>query len=157
MTNWLRLFIWPQSCAKSVLHLRAIFEPAPLYAVLRKRGFEHETQCHAPDDWSVWFWRPSASEATSPDAAAAATSSALDDLMGDPSVVVLDVRDLQPPEPLVRTLAAAEQLEPGQTLVQVNLRVPQFLLPMLTEQGYAWEVDESRVDRVLVRIKPLDC
>jgi len=145
----------------AVLHLRAIFEPAPLYDVLRKRGFEHETQCHAPDDWSVWFWCPSASAATSSTSAATSkgqgtASSALDDLTTDPSVVVLDVRDLQPPEPLVRTLAAAEQLEPGQTLVQVNLRVPQFLLPMLTEQGYAWEVDESRVDRVLVRIKPLD-
>lgn len=138
----------------AVLHLRAIFEPAPLYTVLRKRGFEHETQSHAADDWSVWFWRTGASAATSNDGGG--TASSLDDLTTDPSVVVLDVRDLHPPEPLVRTLAAAERLEPGQTLVQVNLRVPQFLLPMLTEQGYAWEVDESRVDRVLVRIRPLN-
>ena len=145
----------------AVLRLRTIFEPAPLYDVLRKRGFEHETQRHAADDWSVWFWRPRASGAIASASAAttsdgSATSSELDDLRTDPSVVLLDVRDLQPPEPLVRTLAAAEQLARGQTLVQVNLRVPQFLLPMLTEQGYAWEVDESRVDRVLVRITPLN-
>lgn len=142
----------------AVLHLRAIFEPAPLYAVLRKRGFEYETQCHAGDDWSVWFWRPTADREPSPTTAEgrAGESSDLQDLLGDPAIVVLDVRDLAPPEPLVRTLDAAGKLEPGQTLVQVNVRVPQFLLPMLTEQGYAWEIDESRVDRVLVRIRSLD-
>jgi hypothetical protein len=37
-------------------------------------------------------------------------------------------------------------------LVQVNQRVPQFLLPMLAERGFAWEVTETRDDRVLVRI-----
>lgn len=138
----------------AVLHLRAIFEPAPLYAVLEKRGFAHETQRHAADDWSIWFWRPPAEGTASRPAAAASVSvpDGLEQLMNDPNAVVLDVRNLEPPEPLVRTMAAAEQLEPGQVLVQVNLRVPQFLLPMLTENGYAWEVDESRVDRVLVRI-----
>jgi len=32
------------------------------------------------------------------------------------------------------------------------VRVPQFLLPILAERGYACDVDESRADRVLVRI-----
>ena len=41
-----------------VLHLRATFEPAPLYAVLGERGLAHESRAHAADDWSVWFWRP---------------------------------------------------------------------------------------------------
>jgi TusA-related sulfurtransferase len=65
---------------------------------------------------------------------------------------MLDVRGLQPPEPLVRTLAALETLSAGQQLVQVNERVPQLLLPMLAERGYACELDESRADRVLLRI-----
>lgn len=37
------------------LRLRAIFEPAPLYAVLGRRGFEHWTHKAAADDWHVWF------------------------------------------------------------------------------------------------------
>ncbi|MCC6316631.1 MAG: DUF2249 domain-containing protein [Gemmatimonadaceae bacterium] len=41
----------------AVLHLRAIFEPVPLFAVLGERGFTHTSRSHAPDDWSVWFWR----------------------------------------------------------------------------------------------------
>lgn len=41
----------------SVLHLRATFEPAPLFAVMADLGFAHESRAHSPDDWSVWFWR----------------------------------------------------------------------------------------------------
>jgi hypothetical protein len=36
--------------------------------------------------------------------------------------------------------------------VQINARVPQLLLPMLAERGFACEVDDSRADEVRVRI-----
>ena len=55
-----------------------------------------------------------------------------------------------------RTLAALETLPDGHELVQINARVPRFLLPLLAERGYACEVDESRADRVLVRIRRPD-
>lgn len=139
--------------SEEVLHLRAIFEPAPLYTVLGKRGFVHESQAHAPDDWSVWFWR-SATAASAPDATEATASVAAD--VGVPAddahTTHLDVRGLHPPEPLMRTLTALESLPTGRTLVQINDRVPQFLLPVLSERGFSWEIDESRPDRVLVRI-----
>jgi len=128
-----------------VLRLRAIFEPAPLFTVLAKRGLVHEAHAHAPDDWSVWFWRPiveSAPEAQATDEPSAA----------DPRAVWLDVRGLEPPEPMLRTLAALETLPPGHELVQLNVRVPQFLLPILAERGYACDIDESHADHVLVRI-----
>jgi hypothetical protein len=134
-----------------VLHLRAIFEPAPLFTVLGKRGFVHESKSHARDDWSVWFWRPRAG-AGEP-ALAAPTSAATDDVPEDDErTVYLDVRGFSPPEPMLRTLVELESLARGRTLVQINSRVPQFLLPMLAERGFAWEIDESRSDRVLVRI-----
>jgi hypothetical protein len=53
---------------------------------------------------------------------------------------------------MLRTLAALETLPEGHELVQINARVPQLLLPVLAERGYACEIDESRTDRVLVRI-----
>jgi uncharacterized protein (DUF2249 family) len=137
--------------ANDVMHLRAIFEPVPLFAVLAKRGFAHESKAHAPDDWSVWFWRPE-----TPDAAAADSIEAPafgDDVPADDATTVyLDVRGSSPPEPMMRTLSALETLPPGHTLVQINARVPQFLLPVLAERGFAWELDESRPDRVIVRI-----
>lgn len=67
-------------------------------------------------------------------------------------MVELDVRGPRPPEPMLRTLAALETLPPNAQLVQINSRVPQFLLSMLAERGYACDVDESIPDRVLVRI-----
>lgn len=134
-----------------VLELRTTFEPVPLLSVLAKRGFAHETGQHAPDDWAVWFWRPASEGA---DAASVAPSPPLpaDEVPADPRVVWLDVRGLEPPEPLLRTLAALETLPVGHELVQVNARVPQLLFPMLAERGFACDVDESRADRVLVRI-----
>jgi hypothetical protein len=42
--------------ADDVLHVRTIFEPVPLFAVLGRRGFAYESQSRAPDDWSAWFW-----------------------------------------------------------------------------------------------------
>jgi hypothetical protein len=60
--------------ADEVLRLRTIFEPAPLFSVLAKRGFAHESTAHAADDWSAWFWRSDARN----DAAAAPDSHGID-------------------------------------------------------------------------------
>lgn len=142
-----------------LLRLRSTFEPVPLFTVLGKRGFVHESEEHGADDWSVWFWRQAAGASEAPkrddsDSAQSSASSAADDLSSyaDGKTLVLDVRGLNPPEPLMRTLAALETLPDGQELLQVNARVPQFLFPMLVERGFACEVDESHADRVLVRI-----
>jgi len=133
-----------------VLHLRAIFEPAPLFTVLGRRGFAHESMAHAADDWSVWFWQPATPVA--PVVAAPPIGDADDVPANDEHTVYLDVRGFNPPEPMMRTLAELETLAPGQTLVQINSRIPQFLLPMLSERGFTWEIDDSRPERVTVRI-----
>jgi len=139
-----------------VLRVHAIFEPVPLFTLLAKRGFLHESVEHAPDDWSVWFWRADSIAPSAGSRAEAAPLEAPGDDTGMPSddgtTVWLDVRGLQPPEPLVRTLAALESLPEGRQLVHVNSRVPQLLLPMLTERGFACALDESHADRVLLRI-----
>ncbi|NJD11571.1 MAG: DUF2249 domain-containing protein [Gemmatimonadetes bacterium] len=67
-------------------------------------------------------------------------------------VVVLDVRGLEPPEPLLRTLEQLERLPAGATLVQVNELVPQFLLPQLRSRGYTWDtVEEGGAVRLFIR------
>lgn len=128
-----------------VLRLRAIFEPAPLYGVLGKQGLAHYTEQLADDDWRVWFHR----EAARPPEDAAPPPRAHDDA----DVVVLDVRGLEPPEPMVRTLEALERLPRGKTLVQINVRVPQFLLPKLAERGFVHEVREQSADLVRIFIR----
>lgn len=160
---------------EQVLCVRAIFEPVPLFTALAKRGLTHASRQDGPDDWSAWFWRAGsdagAAEAsdgestqrdrTLPDGplpngpAPGASRSGTplpDGPTLDESTVWLDVRGLLPPEPLLRTLAALDALPDGKQLVHVNARVPELLFPVLAERGFACEVDDSRADRVLVRV-----
>lgn len=68
-------------------------------------------------------------------------------------MLVLDVRGLEPPEPMVQTLEALASMPRGKTLMQINVRVPQFLLPKLEEQGYAYEIREQSPDLVRLFIR----
>ena len=138
------------------LSVRAIFEPAPLYNVMGKQGFDHYTEQLGDEDWRVWFFPPTQAAPTLTAAAAAAGPPA--DETTDPGVVVLDVRELEPPEPMVLTLEALEALPAGGTLLQVNVRVPQFLLPLLEERGFSYEVRQQAPDlvRVFIRHRPAD-
>jgi uncharacterized protein (DUF2249 family) len=109
-----------------VLVLRAIFEPMPLYRMLGRRGFAHWTEQHSADDWSVWFY---------------------------PDLVVLDVRGLEPPEPMVRVLTAIDRLAPGQRLEVHHGRRPTLLYPQLEDRGFVHETDEpeSGLVRIVIR------
>lgn len=146
-----------------VLHLRAPFEPVPLFGVMEKRGFGHKVEKHADDDWSVWFFRqtkydrrtdaaPAVRETRSTSTAISSGDAEIPDEAAARTEVWLDVRDLEPPEPLVRTLEALENLPRDSMLVQVNMRVPQFLLPILRERGFHFTIDESQENEVRVRI-----
>ncbi|MBI2393055.1 MAG: DUF2249 domain-containing protein [Deltaproteobacteria bacterium] len=132
--------------ADGVLRVRAIFEPAPLYGVFAKRGFAHATERLGDEDWRVWFHRDAQRRIATGGAPAPEPKS------GD-DVVFLDVRDLEPPEPMVRTLEALASLPRGGTLVQLNVRVPQLLLPKLAERGFTWEVREQSPDLVRLFIR----
>ncbi len=139
--------------AGGVLRLRAIFEPVPLYAVMSKQGFAHWTERFAEDDWRVWFYPAEAEGASAGAAPGGAPAEAEPADAGSDDVVVLDVRGLEPPEPMMRTLETIERLPPHATLVQINSRVPQLLLPLLEARGYAAEVREETpgVVRVFIR------
>ena len=128
---------------EQALVLRAPFEPVPLLAALGKRGFAHWAEQRAPDDWTVWFYRePSApAEAVAGPRAAASAE-------GD--MAVLDVRGLEPPEPMVQILERLDTLAPGQRLVVLHERRPMLLYPQLDERGFLHDTEE--VEPGLVRI-----
>ena len=104
-----------------VLRLRSPFDPTPLHRVLAGHGFARRTAELAADDWETEYWRE-----------------------GEPAPTVLDVRGLRPPEPLERTLAALEDVPDGRALLQLNDRVPAFLLPLLDERGYRYRIGEDQ-------------
>lgn len=128
-----------------LLKVWAIFEPAPLYGVLGRQGFSHFTERIAEDDWCVWFHRDGG-----PEQAAAQETVEADP---DAGLIMLDVRGLEPPEPMVRTLEALATMPRGKTLVQLNVRVPQFLIPKLEERGFTYEVREQSEDLVRLFIR----
>ena len=111
------------------IRLYATFRPIPLFAVMAEEGFAYSEKELGGGEWEVLF-TPSEVEVPSLHAQAA-------DAWPDP-IVRLDNRDLDPPEPMVRILSAAEQLAPGQTLSALLRREPVFLFPHLEKRGFRW-------------------
>ena len=132
-----------------ILVLRAPFEPLPLYAVLSKRGFAHWAERRSSEDWSVWFYRSSLR--ADPDVAAP-TGPNLAPPAGVGAWTILDVRGLEPPEPMVHVLEALERLGPGERLEVRHERKPLFLYPQLDERGFAHETDEPEPGMVRILI-----
>lgn len=121
------------------LVLRAPFEPVPLYRVLGKRGFAHRTERRADDDWWVSFYRGA------PDAAAAPSPSG--------GGGTLDVRGLEPPQPMVAVLERLETLTADETLTVLHDRRPLFLYPQLDERGFRHVTDEPEPGLVRIVIR----
>ncbi|QRM57147.1 DUF2249 domain-containing protein [Sinorhizobium sp. BG8] len=131
------------------LKLFATFRPQPLFRVMQGAGFDHEAHEIEGGDWEVIF-------TPQPQAAPVETSVDADrpETWPDPSEH-LDLTDLDPPEPMVRILAAAEALGPGEVLFAVLSREPLFLFPELTKRGHQWagNFDETgSAYRILVRV-----
>jgi uncharacterized protein (DUF2249 family) len=115
------------------LRLYATFKPLPLFAVMADKGFAHSEQALDRGEWEVLF--TPAETKTAP----ALVTAAQGDFDAWPEPVLkIDCRDLSPPEPMVRILTAAEQLEPGETLSAQLRREPVFLFPQLEKRGFHW-------------------
>lgn len=130
--------------------LRAPFEPIPLYDVLGKRGLAHWTDRRAHDDVIVWFYPPGANASS---AGAAARAAGGDTAGTAPAVVTIDVRGLEPPQPLVTVLERLEGLPPGATLEVLHERRPMFLYPQLEDRGFQHETEEVEPGLVRIRIR----
>ena len=132
--------------ADEALVLRAPFEPAPLIAALRKRGFAHWSEEAAPDDWTVWFYREPAAATEAGGGPRGEASAARD-------AGVVDVRGLEPPEPMVRVLESLDTLKPGGRLVVLHERRPMLLYPLLDERGFTHETEETEPGLVRIVIR----
>ena len=113
------------------LRLYATFKPTPLFGVMADKGFTHSERELDGGEWEVLFTPGGTAPAKSP------PPSQVSDAWPEP-VIRLDNRDLDPPEPMVRILGAAETLRPGETLSALLRREPLFLFPHLEKRGYRW-------------------
>jgi uncharacterized protein (DUF2249 family) len=133
------------------LRLIATFKPTPLLQVLGSKGFGYEARELPGGDWEVLF---SPADAPVSDSSAPAVTDK-DSRPWPAPVEELDNRELDPPEPMVRILAATERLAPGEVLAALLCREPIFLFPELAKRGHTWrggfEADGATY-KVLVRI-----
>jgi len=133
------------------LRLYAPFKPIPLFDVMASRGFAHREAELEGGEWEIHFMRDDGSVEVAEPVFAASSE-------GDwpEPAVHLDNRDLDPPEPMVRILAALERLAPGQTLFALLSREPVFLFRELTKRGHQWRgafTSQKDSYRLTVRVR----
>ena len=77
-------------------------------------------------------------------------------MTADPAASVheLDVRDLEPPEPLQQALAALAVLKPGEQLRMLHHREPFPLYAILRERGFTYRTRQLADDNYEVLIWP---
>ncbi|MFG1204598.1 DUF2249 domain-containing protein [Xanthobacter aminoxidans] len=116
------------------LRLLAPFRPVPLFSVMARLGYAAADRALGDGDWEVLF-SPHAEIRT--DEALAAGSSPAAAAWADP-IEALDLRELDPPEPMIRILEALEDLQPGDVLFALLAREPVFLFPELAKRAHEW-------------------
>lgn len=132
--------------ADEALHLIVGFEPAPLYAVMRGLGRAAHTE-ETDRAFHVWFYR---------DAAAAEPERPSNG--GEPTALLppveVDVRGLEPPQPMVQILQKLVDLGPGAQLLVRHHREPVLLYDKLALRGYAARCTRRDDGDYLIHIAP---
>lgn len=135
--------------------LHATFKPTPLLGLLKMKGFVGKAeQQEDKEHWITTFvskknkdWLNSPRPEEEPTDAVAACPADLPTETADDraqrKTIELDNRGLEPPQPMVRTLAALSKCRPGDEVHIHNDRVPVFLIEELNTLGCAYSVEEQ--------------
>lgn len=138
-----------------VFVLHATFKPTPLLSVMKVKGFVNKVEQVDNEHWIVTFVHKSNSaildEVSIPAPAPEETEAS--STASEGKVYTLDNRGLEPPQPMIRTLAQLDKMAPGDTLIITNDRVPVFLLEELNQLGYSYEVENLENDAARLTIK----
>ncbi|MGG6314228.1 DUF2249 domain-containing protein [Paenibacillus macerans] len=144
--------------------LHATFKPTPLLGFLKMKGLVGKAVMQDKEHWittfvhkknKAWLDEPAAGahaeipEAveTKPAAPAAVAAET------EAKVTVLDNRGLEPPQPMVRTLATLEKCKSGDEVHIHNDRVPVFLIEELNGLGCTYTVEEQPDGTAKVKIR----
>lgn len=140
------------------LRLLATFKPVPLFSVMQKKGFAHHEKELDGGDWEIEF-KPDIAAAVAATAIQSAAGAATakpgqHDASGWPAPTrSLDNRGMMPPEPLVVTLEAIENMATGEVLEGWYDRDPLLLYPELQSRGHLAHCEKRGPSeyRVLIR------
>jgi uncharacterized protein (DUF2249 family) len=135
--------------------LHATFKPTPLLALMKTKGFHNKVEKIGDEHWAVTFVHKSMKHLLKEEPAAeadAANDEVEADAPREPQLHKLDNRGLEPPQPMVRTLAKLGNACSGDQVVIHNDRVPMFLIEELNTLGYPFEVDQQQDGSAIVTI-----
>ncbi|WEK53257.1 MAG: DUF2249 domain-containing protein [Candidatus Cohnella colombiensis] len=141
--------------------LHATFKPTPLLGVLKMKGLVGKAEQLGKEHWITTFvsrknkhWLDDSVVASDSD------DEMFDDVAvrasdGGSRLITLDNRGLEPPKPMMRTLAALERCQSGDQVQIHNDRVPLFLIEELNQLGCPFEVEEQPDGSAVVTISKL--
>ncbi|MDX2110423.1 MAG: DUF2249 domain-containing protein [Verrucomicrobiota bacterium] len=120
------------------LTLIAPFEPVPLYAALATAGLVANGRAMEDGSWTITITRvrEACGEVNSHGTSGCAHATEI-------PVVLLDLRELEPPEPMIRALERVASLKPGQALIALTRFRPVHLLQTLDKRGLRFETLEQ--------------
>src|SRR4030067_300884 len=102
-----------------VLHMIIVFEPVQLYTVLKMKGYEHSTE-QADGLWHIYFYKGETG-------AKADKNAETKEAASEPKTIEIDVRGLEPPEPMVKIIELLPQVGMNTTLLVHHHREPVML------------------------------
>ena len=136
--------------------LHATFKPTPLLGLLKTKGYHNKVVKVESDHWTVTFVHKSQKQLLEQQLQPPLSSEEQEEecpaVAHEPQIVRLDNRGLEPPQPMVRTLAKLENANCGDIVVIHNDRVPMFLIEELNTLGYLFNVDNQEDGSVIVTI-----
>ncbi|MHB1697729.1 MAG: DUF2249 domain-containing protein [bacterium] len=131
------------------------FEPFPLYSVLKNKGFEHITNT-VPEGFEIIFFRNKTAASPVKISEEADENQFSDDDLKDlahkQNIIKLDVRGLEPPQPLLKIFSTLESLKEDSALHIVHERKPIHLYPRLKDAGYKFLTEETGNDLYTIKI-----
>ena len=135
------------------------FEPFPLYSVLKNKGFEHITN-KVPEGFEIIFFRNNAGNNVGAKPVKISeeadenqfSDEDLKNLAHKQNIIELDVRGLEPPQPLIKIFSTLEGLGIGDALHIIHERKPIHLYPRLKDAGYKFLTEETGDDLYTIKI-----
>ncbi len=119
------------------------FEPIPLYSMLGKKGFEHKTT-KEEEVYKIYFYKKSENNLN--DKENNSSKLADENLYDYDTIKELDVRGLEPPEPMVKVLETLQSIDNKTILVVHHHREPLMLYPKLEERGFTAVANKIKDD-----------
>ncbi len=68
------------------------------------------------------------------------------------TIITIDCRDLEPPEPFVKVMEAVGRMKDNEALLMLHRHTPRHLFPKLEERGLKYEIKEFEDSSVEILI-----